>query len=845
MAQRATGFAKRPAASLLTAAPARVALAPIPLKLIPRVAPYKKHGRLSLRIERMPQGSRLSAGRNNGNNSWSLALDELEDLDFFPAEGALDIPTLALRIVGGEDGETLALLELQLVASAAPPLEALVSTFEPAAPATVVNAGAVEQLRRLHEEMAQVKTDLAARDAEIAQARSVWKAEEDARFAMAQAKWQEDTARAVNEAHGQTISLEGRHTAEILRLRQEVSTVRKSLIDCEDDLLRTKSEFAREQNRQNQETSETLTQAKARWESEEAARFAKAEALWREQTTRAVSEAKSTVVASDARSEAELARLRDELGVLRNTLVEQDRALAAARQATEKARLDSQREVSDAVARAEAKAREAEGALRANGNEQISEVEARLRREHAAALVEAGARAERAEAALAQANAAAARGETLLSESESHLRREHAAVVAEAGARAERAEAALVQANAAVTRNENLLADAKARAEQAEASLAQASSNAGGALADASARAQRAEAALIEAKTLAETAVAAAHSRIAQIETALAETNARASAAEAALAEARALAAGDRSQQEIERLRAEVTAADSRFKAREQEYATARTELETIYVRERQELLATQARTERAWREDETARIAEAIQQHGEDQTAQLGEAVSRYESAEAALAAQRIRSGDPAHRDDSELNRLRDENVLLKAEIQSARDTIERNGLDSPASGIALQKPKRNIARDLERKETGSALRLVRDLGIAGGIAVGIFLGLPRIEPMLPYDWQVAIAGISGQVSGLAGQQVKVAAAAPASAAKAQNTAVVTHGANLRATPSSKAAVVMTLSRGAHVSLGKTRGSWTEATIFDGADLRRGWVFSAYLKNAEATPQQ
>jgi hypothetical protein len=41
----------------------------------------------------------LSAGRDNGDNSWSLALDELEGLSYFRPEGFNGQHTLKLRVI--------------------------------------------------------------------------------------------------------------------------------------------------------------------------------------------------------------------------------------------------------------------------------------------------------------------------------------------------------------------------------------------------------------------------------------------------------------------------------------------------------------------------------------------------------------------------------------------------------------------------------------------------------------------------------------------------------------------------------------------------------------------------
>src|SRR5579863_8067692 len=58
-----------------------------PLALAPLIQPYRKLGKVSLRVERMQRFARLSRGRNNGDGSWSLASDELDDLEYLCADG--------------------------------------------------------------------------------------------------------------------------------------------------------------------------------------------------------------------------------------------------------------------------------------------------------------------------------------------------------------------------------------------------------------------------------------------------------------------------------------------------------------------------------------------------------------------------------------------------------------------------------------------------------------------------------------------------------------------------------------------------------------------------------------
>lgn len=59
----------------------------IPLDLLSPLLPYQDQAGLSIRVERLPFKARMSKGRNNGDNSWSLTLDDLDGLEYLPPEG--------------------------------------------------------------------------------------------------------------------------------------------------------------------------------------------------------------------------------------------------------------------------------------------------------------------------------------------------------------------------------------------------------------------------------------------------------------------------------------------------------------------------------------------------------------------------------------------------------------------------------------------------------------------------------------------------------------------------------------------------------------------------------------
>ena len=83
-----------------------------------------RHGfeRLSIRVEELLKGARLSAGRDNGDGTWSLSRDELENLAYLPPEGGFDPHTLSVRVLGfdGNVADTIAMFDINIATDAAP-----------------------------------------------------------------------------------------------------------------------------------------------------------------------------------------------------------------------------------------------------------------------------------------------------------------------------------------------------------------------------------------------------------------------------------------------------------------------------------------------------------------------------------------------------------------------------------------------------------------------------------------------------------------------------------------------------------------------------------------------------
>ncbi len=396
MAQRLSGFARSKAVAAEAIAAAATlarglddAQGGIALDLAPLIAPYRKHGRLSLRVERLPNRARLSRGHNNGDRSWSLMSDELDELAYLPPGGALESCTLAIRIVS-MDGGTLALIDYPIAPDGAPP--PLIAE----APVSPRHAPEVDQaeLRRLRDELArskaqaaeqdgafraararwedELKAQLAASsalatetlernreawqaeqsarvskaqpraddarrqiDAALGKAEKEWKAGEAARLAAAREKWLEETGAQLEKVRTRAVAESAREKsdeAERRRLRDEVARLKKSLSAKESDLAQ-----AREAARRDGE--EALAAAETTWRDQEAQRFAAAKSQWQDRSQRALAEASAQFERAQAQSaqtgalrlkdaESELERLKDDLARANEILVDRENDIA-------------------------------------------------------------------------------------------------------------------------------------------------------------------------------------------------------------------------------------------------------------------------------------------------------------------------------------------------------------------------------------------------------------------------------------------------------------------------------------------------------------------------------------
>lgn len=213
----------------------------VALNLAPLLVPHRKQGRLSLRVERMPQGTRLTRGTRNNDNTWSLASDELEDL-------AVQVPEnqkafkIGVRVISLINGSTLVTVDLPVN-----PSDGTASVPEPptATVATTISPASAAELTVLRQELNAAKEKLASRDAELAErlaaaatessnlfqqtlakAEASWTQSENTRLAAIQQQWQDKFAEALSHADG---AQKDAHDKQVRELQEKIAALQAVL----------------------------------------------------------------------------------------------------------------------------------------------------------------------------------------------------------------------------------------------------------------------------------------------------------------------------------------------------------------------------------------------------------------------------------------------------------------------------------------------------------------------------------------------------------------------------------------------------------------------------------------
>jgi len=372
----------------------------IALDLASLIAPYRRRGRFTLRIENLPQGARLTAGRNNGDRTWSLALDELDELFYVPPESLADDHILALRLIAREEGNasTLALIELPMRAGQFVPSPPPAFGHKPPEPPRTD----MPQGDTLKQEISALKTELAGRDQELNRMRAAsqsldgnWQAKLETAIATAKTEWGSAEASRLAAARAN----HEKEVSSFHELKDHVAAANALLSQREGELAALKAELTEQRGRSEREISAAKKALDAQSAQDTQRREQSARALG--ELRRRCDEAEAGLTRQRQKSEAEIAAARDALaarGALEQGKQEQANAALVeltARCNEAEAKLDRQRETLETEILAARKDAEAQDATDADRE-----------RDAGHALAELQARCEAAEASLRAAQTA-------------------------------------------------------------------------------------------------------------------------------------------------------------------------------------------------------------------------------------------------------------------------------------------------------------------------------------------------------------------------------------------------------------------------------------------------------
>jgi hypothetical protein len=332
------------------------------------------------------------------------------------------------------------------------------------------------QNRSLRDELAALKATLAEQETALAQATQSSQTDEDSR---------EQSAQASAALRAQVEAARDEAEEKIRSLHEDLAAVRSTLADRESALARATMEHERACAEWEHRSQDSLSNTEQRWKADEAMHLAEAEATWRKESERSLTELHAEVEAARDQAQREIKALRGDVVALRSTLADREGALARAVSEQDQASARWQQESHAAMSKAEQawktaeaarfveaeakwkshsdqtlaalrteadKAREsAEGTIRGL-QEQISAVQATLA-EREAALAGAALDAERTreqtrqelDAVLAKMKTWQAEETQRLAAAEAKWKQQSAAALTEAQSRYQAAEGALVQ----------------------------------------------------------------------------------------------------------------------------------------------------------------------------------------------------------------------------------------------------------------------------------------------------------------------------------------------------------------------------------------------------------------
>jgi hypothetical protein len=802
MAHRATAFSKKNKAEppvFASVSAADIIRAPvvhrtIPLDLLPLIKPLKRAGRLMLRIERMPQRAKLSAGQRNNDNSWSLASDELEGLNYLVPSNLSAEHELTIRVMRFDDGAASTLKVAQF------PIPRWDGTDAAEAPAA---HQLPEDEAPLRSQLGEMQSLFAVRESELGELRAALACAHDektAELAKARAAWEEELSQ---------------------RLSQAAETGRKQARDVKDA----------EQDRQKSahaEAEKKITAERERWEAE-AARHIAAE----RRRLEALADQRVETERHNGQAEAEQ-RLKTERERWQAEADQQFDAEHRRWEALSEQRLEGERR----NWQAEAERRlEAEHARWGAQSEQRLETESR----NWQAEVERRLEAERARWD--------SQGLSSLKEAEERWKGEEARRLTEAvaAARAEwRQESDREETNTRGRLEATLAEEMKTRA-RLETSLAEEAKTRG-----------RLETALTEALAAAKDVPAprdpseldALRNDLAAAKRSLAERELDNARHRTELEQER-----DRARRDGEASQAQAASGWKKEEAARLEAAlnAAKAQSDAALAAALSRLQEAERALERVQAEAKNQPPSAALAKAKAQSDEALAAAMARLQEAERAL--ERVqaeaRSQAPApgrSHDDAYVERLRSDITRLEASLASREVELGRlrATLDQAPAQRAVSRPMRDSYRGEEPGRVISKT-LVRDFAVAFVLIAALMLFYPTYSVFLPQGLKSGIDTAGALSAPAAPRSVIVPAPAPAAAQEAVHAmTIVNRTVNVRAMPSSKSDTVVILPRSSKVAVLQQQGSWTLIEIpgeTASGKIQQGWVFNTYLgeKKAEA----
>jgi len=909
MVQQASASKKKevipPAFASITAADiirAPVVERTVPLDLLPLLKPFKRQGRLSLRIERLPQRAKMSAGRRNSDGSWSLASDELSDLNYLVPSNTPVEHELTIRVMGLEEGAptTLKVLQYPIRLEETPGAldDAICRSSEVHDPVLRSQLGEMQslfavresELTELRAAVQQAKNETAAelqkaraaweqelqqrlaeaseqadqhqehehkkRDAKVQttlkQAEERWKMQESVRTAAAHAEWQRQVAHERSEQLDKNTKLEtllaaetdkrrkleaalahavtqarpspatGEHAKELDRVRGELANIQAVLAEREVELARNRDEQDKERQGWTAQASQRLEAERKRWQAETELRVEAERQKWQAETVQRVTGERDRL-SSQAGQQVEAERKRWQAETEQHAEAERQRWQTETAQRIEAER---QKWQSDADQRA-AVERER---LRAEAAQQLESERQRWQAETAQRI-----ESERQALGPQADQRVAAERERWLTEAKQQLESEHRRWQAEADHLAAKERQAWQ-----VQTDQRLEQERKRHEAESLASLKRAEEN------WKAQEAARAAAASAEWQQLSARILLDEKDKASKLEVSLAVEADKSRKLEAALAHAltQAKQAPSPGDDALDKLREELAAAQAALAARETELVRSRAEREQERNHWQQEAQASLDAKVAMWKAEEAVRLKVMAEARGQSDEA-LAQMTARCESAEQALTEIRSRS-TASHADDGYIESLRSEvaelrNALVKSETElgwarSALDQAQplhiRRAAENLPIGIPQQQQEEETGAPVSAKQT-----LMRDFLMAMAVIVPVILAYPWFANYLPEGVRTNLATVTGGVLSTGNERpvATVPAAAPAPAPVVQHPSIATsRSLKVRATPSTKADVVVSLEKGATLVLLEQNGNWTHVEV--PATGQQGWVFTANL---------